>query len=144
MFADDAAFGNGTIIGDSNVFGDGVKFGNNTVLGRDNTIGKPTHIGDEFTFGCRLTMDGLKVLKVMHMSNVDGSHRRLTLVFHTKGVRVYAGCFVGTSGEFWKKSIEEGKLLYAKMVRSVVRTMRAHIKDTGITGGWDELPPTSS
>ena len=110
----------------------------NKNFGDDNTLGNWNTLGDGFTFGKRLTMEGVKILALMCMSNVDGSGRRLTIMVHTEGIKIRAGCFVGTLDEFCEKAASENKTRYARVVRAVAEALQDDVRESGITGGWDE------
>ena len=136
--------GNGNKLGDDNTLGDGNTLGNcNTLgnwnkLGDDNTLGNGNTLGDGFKFGKRLKIEGVRVLALMNMSNVDGSGRKILIVIHTHGIIVRAGCFVGSLDEFCEKSLSEGKRRYARVVKAAAEALAEDVRDSGITGGWDE------
>ena len=118
--------------------GDYTQFGDDATLGDGNTLGAHSELGSGFRFGHRLQMSGCKVLALMCMSNVDGSGRQINVIVHTEGIKVEAGCFVGTLDEFCEKAISEGKTRYARVVRAAAEALQDDVIEKGITGGWDE------
>ena len=113
--------------------------GNWNKLGDDNTLGNWNTLGDGFKFGKRLKIEGVRVLALMNMSNVDGSGRKILIVIHTHGIIVRAGCFVGSLDEFCEKALSEGKRRYARVVKAAAEALAEDVRESGITGGWDEL-----
>ena len=137
-FGDDNTLGNGNTLGDRNTLGDDNTLGNWNTLGDDNTLGNCNTLGEGFRFGRRLQMSGCKVLALMCMSNVDGSGRKISIIVHTDGIKIEAGCFSGSLDEFCKKARREGKTRYVRVVRAAAEALQADVIDKGITGGWDE------
>lgn len=137
-------------IGNYNTFGRHCTFGNWSRLGHDNKIGDQCTLGDDcvlgegnalgygFSFGKRLMMAGCRVLALMCMSNVDGSGRNITIIVHTGGIKIEAGCFSDTLDAFCEKAMSEGKTRYARVVRAAAEALQADVVEKGITGGWDE------
>ena len=124
--------GNRSRIGDDNDIGPLCYLGDDCVLGKRNTI------GEMFRFGKRLTIAGCRVLALMCMSNVDGSGRNITIIVHTEGIWIEAGCFSGTLDSFCAKAASEGKTRYIRVVRAAAEALQADVVEKGITGGWDE------
>jgi len=62
---------------------------------------------------------GVTVLSWLTVSNVDGSGRQIKLVRHAEGVKVEAGCFIGTVPDFCKKAESEGKHRYVKIISAL-------------------------
>ena len=123
---------------DNKILGDGNKLGNWNKLGDDNTLGDWNTLGDGFKFGKRLKIEGVKVLALMNMSNVDGSGRKILIVIHTHGIIVRAGCFVGSLDEFCEKALSDGKRRYARVVKAAAEALAEDVRESGITGGWDD------
>ena len=130
--------GNGNTLGDDNTLGDRNTLGDWNTLGDDNTLGDRNTLGDGLRFGRRLQMSGCKVLALMCMSNVDGSGRKISIIVHTDGIKIEAGCFGGSLDEFCEKAGREGKTRYVRVVRAAAEALQADVIDKGITGGWDE------
>lgn len=142
--------GSNATIGNYNTFGRHCTFGNWSRLGYDNKIGDQCTLGDDcvlgegnalgygFSFGKRLMMAGCRVLALMCMSNVDGSGRNITIIVHTVGIKIEAGCFSDTLDAFCEKAMSEGKTRYARVVRAAAEALQADVVEKGITGGWDE------
>lgn len=124
--------GNFNTLGDNNTLGDGNKLGN------DNTLGKCNILGSHFKFGFRLKMEGVEVINLMTMANIDGSGRQIQIIVHTKGLLIRAGCFVGTLDAFCAKAESENKTRYSKVVRAAAEAFYADVIASGETGGWDE------
>lgn len=108
-------------------------YGNRNKLGNRNTL------GNGLLFGKRLTMEGVKVLALMCMSNVDGSGREIQIIVHTDGIKIRAGSFAGTLDEFCEKANKENKTRYSRVVRAAAEALHADVLEKGITGGWDEV-----
>ena len=141
---DDNTLGDGNTLGnwnelsDDNTLGNGNTLGDGNTLGNWNTLGNCNTLGDGFKFGKRLKIEGVRVLALMNMSNVDGSGRKILIVIHTHGIIVRAGCFVGSLDEFCEKALSEGKRRYARVVKAAAEALAEDVKESGITGGWDE------
>ena len=131
-------------IGDSAEIGDGVridssaKIGDNARIGKCVTIGDYAKIGDGVRFGDKFRCEGLEVIELFTMSNIDGTGRRIYIYIHTQGITIRAGCFKGTLDEFCEKAEDEGKYVYAITVRAAAEAFAAEIKRQGKTGGWDK------
>jgi hypothetical protein len=130
--------GNRNTLGDDNTLGDRNTLGDDNTLGDRNTLGNWNTLGERFKFGARLIAEGVRVLALMCMSNVDGSGRKLTVFVHTKGIKIRAGCFAGSLEEFCAKASAEGKTRYARVVRAAAEALAADVAEKGETGGWDE------
>lgn len=138
MFGNKTVFGDGNSFGNNTIFGNHITFGNYTSIGDDTIIGTYPVIGDGFKFGKRLTIDGMKVLKIISMSNVDGAGHKVVLVFHTKGVWVYYCGFEGPLRKFRFNCTQNGSMTMACVVQAVVEAVRTRIDMERTTGGWDE------
>ena len=131
-------------IGDSAEIGDGVridssaKIGDNARIGKCVTIGDYAKIGDGVRFGDKFRCEGLEVIELFTMSNIDGTGRRIYIYIHTQGITIRAGCFKGTLDEFCEKAEDEGKYVYAITVRAAAEAFAAAIQRQGKTGGWDK------
>ena len=130
--------GNCNTLGDGNTLGSWNTLGDCNTLGDDNTLGDWNTLGDGFKFGDRLTMESVKVLALMCMSNVDGSGRKITIIVHTEGIKVRAGCFAGSLDEFCDRALSEGKKRYARVVRAAAETLADVVSEEGIDGGWSD------
>ena len=119
-------------------YGNRNTLGNSNTLGDENTLGHDNTLGDGLRFGKRLQLSGVKVLALMNMSNVDGSGRRITIIVHTQGIKIEAGCFAGTLDEFCEKAISEDKTRYARVVRAAAEALAEDVREKGIDGGWDK------
>ena len=138
ILGDCNTLGDGNTLGNWNKLGNRNKLGNGNTLGDDNTLGNWNKLGDGFKFGKRLKIEGVRVLALMNMSNVDGSGRKILIVIHTHGIIVRAGCFVGSLDEFCEKALSEGKMRYARVVKAAAEALAEDVRESGITGGWDE------
>ena len=98
-------------------FGDDCKFGNYCNFGVGCKFGASTTIVPDCTL-----LNGL-CQSFLTLANVDGSGRSILLVKHADGVKVQAGCFVGTLDEFIAKSKAEGKERYVAVVSAVAAVM---------------------
>ena len=130
--------GDWNTLGDRNKLGDRNTLGDDNKLGDDNTLGDCNKLGDGFKFGDRLTMESVKVIALMCMSNVDGSGRKITIIVHTEGIKVRAGCFAGSLDEFCDRALSEGKKRYARVVRAAAETLADVVSEEGIDGGWSD------
>ena len=74
-------------------------------------------------------MEGVEVIAVMCMSNVDGSGRMITIIVHHGGIRIRAGCFVGSLQEFCKRAVSDGKPVYAATVKAAANAFAKAHKD---------------
>ena len=119
-------------------YGDGNTLGNSNKFGDGNTLGNWNTLGDGLRFGKRFSIEGVRVLALMCMSNVDGSGRQIQIIVHTKGILIRAGCFKGTLDSFCQKALDEGKVRYARVVRAAAEALAADVADRKITGGWEE------
>ena len=141
---DNARIGKYVAIGDGAEIGDGVridssaKIGDNARIGKCVTIGDYAKIGDGVRFGDKFRCEGLEVIELFTMSNIDGTGRRIYIYIHTQGITIRAGCFKGTLDEFCEKAEDEGKYVYAITVRAAAEAFAAEIKRQGKTGGWDK------
>ncbi|HQN47693.1 MAG TPA: hypothetical protein PK034_11675 [Rugosibacter sp.] len=133
-----AMIGRRSTIGDWASIGDCATIGDGAKIGYRATIGDGPEFGGAVTFGQRLTCEGVKVIRMMTMSNVDGSGRRLHIYVHTKGIFVRAGCFCGSLDEFCKRAEEEGKVIYSSVVRAAAEALAAKVKELGLDGGWGD------
>jgi carbonic anhydrase/acetyltransferase-like protein (isoleucine patch superfamily) len=133
---DDATLGNWVTLGDESTLGNNVTLGDYATLGDDAVIGRNPRIGAEVKFGKRTTIEGVKLVKHMTMANVDGSGRQIQIYIHTEGILVRAGCFCGSLEEFCTKALSEGKLLYTRVVRSAVESLKMVVDEINETGGW--------
>ena len=138
ILGDGNKLGDGNTLGNRNTLGNCNTLGDGNTLGDDNTLGDCNTLGDGFKFGKRLKMEGVMVLALMNMSNVDGSGRKILIVIHTHGIIVRAGCFVGSLDEFCEKALSEGKRRYARVVKAAAEALAEDVRESGITGGWDE------
>lgn len=130
--------GNCNKLGNFNTLGDNNMLGDYNKLGNDNTLGKCNILGSHFKFGFRLKMEGVEVINLMTMANVDGSGRQIQIIVHTKGLLIRAGCFVGTLDEFCAQAESENKTRYSKVVRAAAEAFYADVIASGETGGWNE------
>ena len=135
---DNKNLGNCNELGNDNTLGNWNKLGDCNKLGDDNTLGEGNTLGDGFKFGKRLKIEGVMVLALMNMSNVDGSGGKILIVIHTHGIIVRAGCFVGSLDEFCEKALSEGKRRYSRVVKAAAEALAEDVRESGITGGWDE------
>ena len=110
--------------------------GNRNTLGDDNTLGNWNILGDSLKYGKRLTCEGVKVIALMTMANVDGSGRKIHIYIHTEGIKIVAGCFSGTLNEFCDKAFSENKTRYAKVVKAAAEALAEDVKEKGETNGW--------
>ena len=122
-------------------FGNDNTLGNRNTLGDGNTLGDCNTLGDYLKFGKRLKIESVKVLALMNMSNVDGSGRKITIIVHTDGVSVRAGCFFGSIDSFCEKARIDGKTRYVRVVRAAAEALLEDVNENNITGGWDEVTP---
>ena len=77
--------------------------------------------------------------QIIHgMPNVDGTGRQITIIVHTEGIKVRAGCFAGTLDEFCHKAMSENKTRYARVIRAAAEALQQDVIENKITGGWDE------
>ena len=133
-----AIIGNDAKIGDNVRIADYAKIGDNAELGDNVELGDGVRIGDCFKIGDKFSCEGLKVIDLFSMSNVDGTGRRVHIYVHTEGITVRAGCFKGTIDEFCWKAEQEEKYLYSVTVRAAAEAFAAEVRRQGKTGGWDE------
>ena len=133
-----AEIGDFAKIGDCAEIGDFAKIGDYAEIGDCAEIGDGTEIGDYAEIGDKFRCEGLEVIDLFTMSNVDGTGRRIHIYVHTKGITVRAGCFKSTLDEFCNKAEDEGKYLYAVTVRAAAEAFAAEIHRQGKTGGWDK------
>ena len=125
----------GTSIGSGSRLGNGCYIGAHSVLyrgvtvGHGCTLGEDTTISEGFKHGERLVMEGVEVIAVMCMSNVDGSGRMITIIVHHGGIRIRAGCFVGSLQEFCKRAVSDGKPVYAATVKAAANAFAKAHKD---------------
>jgi uncharacterized protein YjbI with pentapeptide repeats len=68
------------------------------------------------------------ILKLLLMSNVDGSGRLIYVYICEKETYIRAGCFENTLKKFKEKALSEGKLIYANAVPAFVRAVRKELK----------------
>ena len=133
-----STFGDNNKLGHDNSLGHHNTLGNNNTLGHDNSFGNFNSFGDSFKHGKRLTSEGVKVIRLMCMSNVDGSGRRIIIYIHTEGILIRAGCFKGSLDEFCAKAESEGKKRYSRVVRAAAEALAADVAEEGFTNGWGE------
>ena len=130
--------GNDAKIGDNVRIADYAKIGDNVELGDNMEIGDGVRIGDNVKIGNKFRCEGLEVIDLFSMSNVDGTGRRVYIYVHTEGITVRAGCFKGTLDEFCWKAEQEEKYLYSVTVRAAAEAFAAEVHRQGKTGGWDK------
>ena len=99
----------------------------NKDFGDWNTMGDWNTLGNFFHHGKRLKMEGVKVLALMCLSNVDGTGRQIIVIVHTDGIKIRAGCFAGTLEEFCDKATAENKTRYARVVRAAAEALRQDV-----------------
>ena len=135
---DHVEIGDFAIIGDCVKVGDYAKIGDEAEIGDYAEIGDGAYFGDCVTVGDKFRCEGLKVLDLFTMANVDGTGRRIHVYVHTEGITIRAGCFKGTLDEFCMKAEDEGKTLYARTVRAAAEAFADELRQQGKTGGWDK------
>jgi uncharacterized protein YjbI with pentapeptide repeats len=69
-----------------------------------------------------------KILKLLLMSNIDGSGRLIYVYICEKETYVRAGCFENTLEKFKERALSEGKLIYANAVPAFVEAVRKELK----------------
>ena len=133
-----AIIGNDAKIGEEAKIADYAEIGNNAELGDNVELGEGVRIGDNVKIGNKFRCEGLKVIDLFSMSNVDGTGRRVHIYVHTEGITVRAGCFKGTLDQFCKKAEQEEKYLYSVTVRAAAEAFASEVNRQGKTGGWDK------
>jgi acetyltransferase-like isoleucine patch superfamily enzyme len=133
-------FGDGCEIGDGCTFGNGCRFGDNCKIGNDCRFGivctfgnhckfgYGCEIGDCFKFGDGCKIASISIIKMITLSNLDGSGRQIKLIFDEKKIHVEAGCFFGSVNEFCAKAEGEDKHFYSKIIRANASAMLEHYK----------------
>ncbi len=86
-------------------------------------IGDHCKIGDSLTLGDACTIEGVKVIKMIQIQNLDGSNRQVNIIKHEEGMLIRAGCFIGTPEEFCAKAEAEGKATYVAVVSAICRAL---------------------
>jgi NDP-sugar pyrophosphorylase family protein len=115
-------------IGNGCIIGDGFTIGYDCEIGDYCTIGDYCKFGDccKFGYGCEIA--SIKIVKLMTLSNVDGSGRQVKLIFDGENVHIEAGCFFGDVNGFCEKAEKEGKHFYSKIIRNNAFMMLEHYK----------------
>ena len=131
-----ATFGEYCYIGDHSTIGDRATFGYHNRVGNDVVIGTHAQLGESFSHGERLTIEGVKAIALMNMRNVAGSGRDILIIVHTEGIKIRAGSFVGSLGEFSLQAGEEGNLRCALVVTAAAKALAEDVEQSSETGGW--------
>ena len=104
--------GDDKTLGNGNTLGHWNKLGDDNTLGNGNTLGHWNKLGDDNTLGNGNTLgDGFKFGKRLKIEGVD---------------------------EFYEKALSEGKRRYARVVKAAAEALAEDVRESGITGGWDE------
>lgn len=94
-------------------------------------------LGNFFKYGNRLTLAGIKVVKLMTLANLDGSGRQVKIIVNPDyQIYIEAGCFLGSLSEFLDKAAAEGKRFYITVVKAAAEALLDEVKAQGLTGGW--------
>ena len=109
--------GAGCKLGDCCTLGNGCKLGYGCKLGVCCALGYGCTLGD----GC--TWLGVTVESWLTLANVDGTGRQVKVVKHAGGIKVEAGCFIGTLEEFTVKAESEGKLRYVAVIKAIAEVL---------------------
>ena len=125
-------------IDDCTRLGKWTKIGNYVDIGNNVEIDECVIIGYGVAIGDKFRCEGLEVIDLFTMSNVDGTGRSINIYVHTEGIAIRAGCFIGTLDKFCEQAEDEGKYLYAVTVRAAAEAFAAEIQRQGKTGGWDK------
>jgi acetyltransferase-like isoleucine patch superfamily enzyme len=99
------------------VFGDECKLGNNCIIREQCTFGNSCELGKNCVWL------GVTVFEWLTLANVDGSGRQVKIVKHANGVRIEAGCFIGTAEEFLYRAQYEEKTVYVSVIKAVVEAL---------------------
>ena len=91
----------------------------NTVIPAYSELGNDCTLGNECELGTYCTLEGVKPIQWLTLSNVDGTGRQVLIIKHAGGVLVRAGCFLGTPEEFIEKARDEGKHTYVSIIGAV-------------------------
>lgn len=139
-----AKIGYNVEIADNAKIGDNVriagyaKIGDRAEIGCNVELGDGVELGDFLKIGDKFRCEGMEVVDLFTLSNVDGTGRRVNVYVHTEGIAVIAGCFKGSLDEFCDKAKEEGKYLYSVTVRAAAEAFASEVRRQGKTGGWDK------
>lgn len=133
--SDNCTLGDGCTLGGCCTLGDGCTLGDSCTLGDYCTLGDGCTLGDCCTLGIDYTLGdgctlsngcvwlGVQVQSWLTVSNVDGSGRQVKIVKHAEGVKVEAGCFMGTLEKFCEAAAAEGKQRYVAVITAIAGAM---------------------
>src|SRR3990167_2774160 len=93
---------------------------NYSELGNECKLGNGCMLGYRCTLGVECVLEGVTCLQFLTMANVDSTGRQILIIKHAEGVRIRAGCFIGTGAEFLVKAASEGKTKYVAIVGAVI------------------------
>ena len=110
-------------LGNYCTLGYGCKLGDYCTLGYDCTLGDYCKLGDCCTLGFGCTWLGVTVESWLTLANVDGTGRQVKVVKHAGGIKIEAGCFIGTLEEFTSKAESEGKLRYVAVIKAIAEVL---------------------
>ena len=68
------------------------------------------------------TEDIIGVDNFCTLANIDGFGGQVKIIFHSTGVTIEAGCFIGTADEFIAKAAAEGKKRYVRVIKAVIES----------------------
>ena len=103
--------------------GDYCKLGNYCKLGDGCKLGYCCKLGDGCKLGDCCIWLGVTVESWLTLANVDGTGRQVKVVKHTSGIKIEAGCFIGTLEEFTTKAESEGKLRYVAVIKAIAEVL---------------------
>jgi hypothetical protein len=69
-------------------------------------------------------MEGVEMQQWVTISNLDGSGRQVIIILHKDGIKIRAGCFLGTLEDFVAKATSEGKKIYASAIPAIANAMK--------------------
>ena len=109
-------------------FDEPVEFPDWSVFGSFSRFDSDSKFGSYSKFGSDCTVEGVKLIKMFQLQNLDGSGRMINIIKHRDGILIRAGCFLGTADEFCTKAESEGKYLYSEMIRNICLTLDNYYK----------------
>ena len=56
------------------------------------------------------------------LANIDGFGGQVRIIFHSTGVTIEAGCFIGTADEFIAKAAAEGNKRSVRVIKAVIES----------------------